>query len=763
MQLSISMFAFALLTAGFLWPTEEAVAGEGLHLVVLWMLLGLFLAAQRWRFPGDAKEACRSIRWLDLGVFLVIVGHLISTIVVFRLEGDRRAALNLTFEWMGLGVAWWILRSLFVDRRVAAQGVAVIVAICVGLSCFGIWQHHVFYAEQSAWYRELRSELDQAIASTDASQFSRRAQISRLFQEQQIPMQGSARVAWENRLLSSSEPFATFSLANTLAGILAVGLVLLLGQASLTSGERKRISWLGMALVILQVSLIGYCLILTKSRSAWLGACVGFGILVVLRNRVSAVQHGFRWLLAGSLLLAGIIGSAAVVGGLDKEVILESPRSLQFRLLYWTGTLKMLREHPLAGAGPGNFRQVYLQYKADETSEEIRDPHNAFLDAWSSSGFIGLAGLVLIVGWMCWWLMKQPRDPKIPVEAKSRNSQQLWSACGGLILGFLLQAMWTWLNGSDEWIDTPAKMLLLAGIPLLLMRGSLSLRQIDGAACLAAASAMIVNLLAAGGFEMPAVMITLMFCLAAGASQSTQANDRIPAQRPMGERVGSLIFASMCLGGFVGVVRFGLLPVTVSRHYQELGNMLLRDIQYPSRALDNFQRAIAADPKNVTPRQRIAEVASYRLSELVALHTAENTENLSRRELNTEEHGLVDQGLLASDDLICCDRRNVFAYRLRSDVRWNASQLTDDSELRELALQDLQAAAMRYPSSVDVWLHLAERLDAMGDSHRKSAQVAVDRVLQLDEINHKWGHADRFLTDTQLATVRRIRGDEPEF
>ncbi|HQZ66954.1 MAG TPA: O-antigen ligase family protein [Planctomycetaceae bacterium] len=763
MQLSISMFAFALLTAGFLWPTEEAVAGEGLHLVVLWMLLGLFLAVQRWRFPGDAKEACRSIRWLDLGVFLVIVGHLISTIVVFRLEGDRRAALNLTFEWMGLGVAWWILRSLFVDRRVAAQGVAVIVAICVGLSCFGIWQHHVFYAEQSAWYRELRSELDQAIASTDASQFSRRAQISRLFQEQQIPMQGSARVAWENRLLSSSEPFATFSLANTLAGILAVGLVLLLGQASLTSGERKRISWLGMALVILQVSLIGYCLILTKSRSAWLGACVGFGILVVLRNRVSAVQHGFRWLLAGSLLLAGIIGSAAVVGGLDKEVILESPRSLQFRLLYWTGTLKMLREHPLAGAGPGNFRQVYLQYKADETSEEIRDPHNAFLDAWSSSGFIGLAGLVLIVGWMCWWLMKQPRDPKIPVEAKSRNSQQLWSACGGLILGFLLQAMWTWLNGSDEWIDTPAKMLLLAGIPLLLMRGSLSLRQIDGAACLAAASAMIVNLLAAGGFEMPAVMITLMFCLAAGASQSTQANDRIPAQRPMGERVGSLIFASMCLGGFVGVVRFGLLPVTVSRHYQELGNMLLRDIQYPSRALDNFQRAIAADPKNVTPRQRIAEVASYRLSELVALHTAENTENLSRRELNTEEHGLVDQGLLASDDLICCDRRNVFAYRLRSDVRWNASQLTDDSELRELALQDLQAAAMRYPSSVDVWLHLAERLDAMGDSHRKSAQVAVDRVLQLDEINHKWGHADRFLTDTQLATVRRIRGDEPEF
>ena len=43
MRLSISMLAFALLTAGFLWPTEEAVSGLGLHLTVLWMLLGCYM------------------------------------------------------------------------------------------------------------------------------------------------------------------------------------------------------------------------------------------------------------------------------------------------------------------------------------------------------------------------------------------------------------------------------------------------------------------------------------------------------------------------------------------------------------------------------------------------------------------------------------------------------------------------------------------------------------------------------------------------
>lgn len=98
---------------------------------------------------------------IDLGVLLIAGGHVISTLAVFQLDGDRRAALNLTFEWIGLLIAWRIFRSLFQDQKITAQGIAVVIAVCVGLSCFGIWQHHVFYAEQSDWYRSLRTELDQ--------------------------------------------------------------------------------------------------------------------------------------------------------------------------------------------------------------------------------------------------------------------------------------------------------------------------------------------------------------------------------------------------------------------------------------------------------------------------------------------------------------------------------------------------------------------------------------------------------------------------
>ena len=757
MKLSISMLAFALLTAGFLWPAEEAVSGAGLHLVVLWMLLGLVHAILRWRSIGDAGAVRFSTRWIDLGVVLIAAGHLISTAVVFQREGDRRAAMNLTFEWMGLCIAWWLFRSLFFDRRIAAQGVAVVTAICIGLSCFGIWQHHVFYAEQSEWYRGLRSELDQVISNADSSRFLRRAEITRQFQEQQIPLHGSARIAWENRLLSSSEPFGTFSLANTLAGILAVGLVLLTGQSTSSSGRRERISWLSMLLLAFQMCLIAYCLILTKSRSAWLGTCVGFGILIVRRNHLSAVQHAFRWLVAGSLIMAVIVGATAVVGGLDKEVILESPRSLQFRLLYWTGTLNMLREQPLAGAGPGNFRQVYLQYKTDESSEEIRDPHNLFLDAWSSGGLIGLAGLMLVTGSMCWFLMKQPSEHAIPLVAKSRGFRPLWNVSGGLVCGFLLQALWTWLNGSDEWIAEPSRMLLLAGIPVLIMRGNASLRRIDRTACVAAASTMIVNLLAAGGFEMPAVMMTLFFCLAAGTSLAPPSHE-MTAHHPTGWRLRSLMFAGVCLAGFFGILRFGLLPVTVSRFHEELGEAMLGDLQYPSRALDRFQRAIVADPRNVIPRQRIAEVASYRLSECVASRAMEHPGDTGSRELDEEEYKLVSDALFACEALIRADRRNSLAYRLRADVRWNSGLLTENSELQELALQDLQTVTNQYPSSVDAWFRLTKRLAAAGVAHRELAKVAADRTLQLDQINHEWGHSDRFLTEEQLATVKAIAG-----
>jgi hypothetical protein len=324
----------------------------------------------------------------------------------------------------------------------------------------------------------------------------------------------------------------------------------------------------------------------------------------------------------------------------------------------------------------------------------------------------------------------------------------------GTLSGFLLHVVWTWFDGSDEWTSEPIRMLLLSGVSLLASRGKASFRPVDSAVCLAAGSAMMVNLLAAGGFEMPAVMIMLLLCLAAGISSDV-------AQTESGGKNRGLWGVAVLLAAFTAIIRFGLLPVTVSQNHIAIGNSLLTNAQFPSRALDQFQQAIQADPQSVTPRQRIAEVLSYRLSGAVRAaetkvtgpETGAVTGGIQRDDDNRK---LADGALEACENLISADRRNSFSYRLRAEVRWNASLLNDDVRLRNLAIQDLRTGTILYPSSVDACYRLAEQMDAAGAEYVNDAKVAAMRALQLEELNRLWGHADRFLSAEQLAKMKKI-------
>ena len=110
--------------------------------------------------------------------------------------GARSWAFKLAFEGFGLLIAWRIFRSLFRNPPLAGQAITVVIAIVVGLSCYGIWQHHYFYAEQSEWYLSLRNELDLLLARRDASQLNRLDAITQQLQEHDIPVYGAGRILW---------------------------------------------------------------------------------------------------------------------------------------------------------------------------------------------------------------------------------------------------------------------------------------------------------------------------------------------------------------------------------------------------------------------------------------------------------------------------------------------------------------------------------------------------------------------------------------
>lgn len=781
MRLSLPLIFLSLLAASSLWVAEEAINGQGLHLVLLWFGLLVLGGLRIWQ--GDFAVLPR---WTlpDVAVALIFVGHVVSTAFVFFAGGDRRAAVNLTLEWGGISAAWALLRVLTQERKTGTALTETVIAIAVGLACFGIWQHHFFYAQASSEYLAARQELDAAMKSGTPAAIATMTRLVGEFQRQGIPLDGPARQLWENRLLHSTEPLGTFALTNTLAGILAAAFVLQTGLISRMLGTARSVvdssqsakspiassaspqRWL-LFVACLQAIVLLYCLILTKSRSAWCGAFCGLAMVLILRSRAAVVRTTLRWMMMGGLVAGLLVVVVGLFGGIDRQVVLESPRSLQFRLLYWTGTLQMLAEHPVVGAGPGNFRQMYLPHKAIESSEEIRDPHNIFLDAWSSAGVLGLAGIVLLTFSIAKYV-RFDEQRSGSQESRTRVGRQ---AAWAMLLGFLLHIAWEWISGTTGAFEWP-RLLLLSGGFFTLIRGSGSLIR-DRSCYLAAATALLIHLLAAGGFEMPVVMLVLLCLIGLSVfPEAEQEAEREP--KPKTERKtdrkkqqdaddfppqvrGGLVVAGIGVAGLVSGCLIGLQPVT------QVDRLMLNaqsDAErYPNsdQVFKSFRESVEADPWAVLPRQRFAEYLSYKLRELRSLSEQSSEADLQEK-IQSRAKRVLEIALSVCDDLISADRRGLSGYQIRSECLVAASTILEDKSLLERAVDDQTTVTERNPTASDVWLRLAELHRDTGNS--VAAREAALRSLKIDEINHAWGHQDQYLSDSDVKALEALTKPE---
>lgn len=810
MFLTISIIA--LITASLFWPSEDAVSGSGLHLVTLWAACCAVYGMSRLRqmFPrrddrnaGTASTGAKTDNspgfcTADLAVLLIVGGHLFATYFVFRGEGDRRTAVNLTLEWGGLGLIWWLIRIGSGQSGMLRAVLQALVMIAVGLSALGIWQHHFFYAEQAARYRADRDILDQAATSTAG--MIQAADVVARFQAQGIPLDGTDRVLWENRLLSSSEPFATFALANTLAGILAGALVLaggrfltvITGRADSAGDFRNRLPEL-----LFQISVISYCLVLTKSRSAWAGAAAGLLLTGFRQYRPQYVKSIAGFVTAAMFLIMSMFGIAAMTGAVDREVILESPRSLQFRLMYWDGTLRMLKETPVVGAGPGNFRQLYLTHKAEESSEEIRDPHNYILEAWSGGGLIGLAGALLLtisavqvpIGLSAGGLLRRKAGSEAS-ESITRTTNQShavpkWSQAAvasivGIVCGTGLTVGSDWLRGGAFIEEISSRVLLLTGIlPALIFlifnksfkyrsRGTEHFRPrsdqhhfIDNECAgsgiedhaIYACIALMIHLLAAGGFEFPGVMLVLLICFSASINgkRRSSAETRHVAQREW----SSLTLFTVCSVLVLGcVVQFGFVPVIRAEFHLAIGDSRRYQQRNWKAAAESYETAIAVDPLSPVPRQRLAELLTYRLRDVVQqmrlpLFTSPDgsTSDDSLMMLESRRQ-LVENADSACRMWVSSDKRSCFPLRLTAQCLQLGSELLQDRLRLAEAIRVQQAVIRMYPTSVEDHVRLIRLYSEFeSDEYRSELYKSAERTMHLERINRQWGHRDRYLSD----------------
>ncbi|MCA9068037.1 MAG: hypothetical protein KDA84_03905, partial [Planctomycetaceae bacterium] len=207
---SLMQVAVALLVAArWFIPPESAVFGETLWIVQLW--LGIVLL---WVWDAYRRNDYRvRIDALDLGVGMVVFGHIISAIPVLRGQGDQRAALNLLWEWVGLGVSFFLLRQLLRTRKDYQRLIGILVAAAVMLVGYGVWQHYVELPNIVKKYDRVMKELDEQVVNPNLSMAQAR-ELQQELVELGVPTNPVTRTLWENRL-RSTEPFATFALANT--------------------------------------------------------------------------------------------------------------------------------------------------------------------------------------------------------------------------------------------------------------------------------------------------------------------------------------------------------------------------------------------------------------------------------------------------------------------------------------------------------------------------------------------------------------------
>ncbi len=732
---ALSGLVVAAFFARFYLPTEATAQGDTLWIVGLWLLIGLAAALVAWRSGGPVR-----LDWLDGSVLLLIGGQVVSAIVVVATTGEKRAAVNVAWEWFGVGIVWFVLRSRMASVPFREAMVRASIVTGVVLAGLGLWQHYITQPQLAAEYGPLFDRLRTAGGSEAEA-------IQRKLAAAGMPTDGPGLMLFEKRLRDSREPMGLFGLANTFGGCLAVWLVMALGEL-FAEWRRGRARW-RLAVPLVSAGLIAWCLLLTKSRTAALGTGCGVAILFVeswsptLRPRRVLLFFG-----AGVGLLIAIVGVLFQFGGLDREVLSEAPKSLVYRLQYWQATSRLVADHVWLGVGPGNFRQHYLKYKLPEASEEIADPHNLFFDVAATGGAISLAGLVMLMGLS---LFARCRGARLTVSdagvaAASRESSALasrsspadaarsadWFAGLGPLLTFA-----GLLGLSGEWDDRP---LVLAVVWFVVAWTWRSLMKRDSdvgwdptRAGFTAFVVLAVHLLGAGGIAMPAVsqLLLALIALSLAPSDDSDVTPRPPTSRKFAVIVILLTLATTAFAWSA------FLPVTNCVGWQARGDQLviLRDGR--SRAEVAYRAACLADDWSPEPWRRRAELA-YEQAQ-------------SDRFRSNESFETAVKLLLAAIDR---DPHNFQGPRTLGNwwmARWHVSQAGDDARQ---AANWLRRASDSYPTNAAILAEFAFALD--GGGQRVEAVETAKRAMVQDQLNRRLGHVDRYLSEELMARLRLL-------
>lgn len=706
----------ALVVARHVLPAESAHLGDTLWIAAFWLLLACVWGVARWRLQWPVVRIDRG----DVALVLLATGHVVAALAM---AGNRRMAINGSWEWIAVAISVGLLRRWLANAVRWQRFLAVMATIGIVLSGLGVWQYAVAYPALRAQAEELiQLEQQQSGGRLTDDQTARFQQLRSELGQLATESDANVRYALRQRLLASTEPLACFALANTLGGVLAVSLLLLVGATVLAATSRRRT--VDILQLALPAALVAFCLLLTKSRTAWVGVLSGAGVssLGAVRGAL-LTRRTLRLAVAGLALLAVLIGAAWSAGALDRLVLLEAPKSVRYRVEYWTGAMGVIADHPWVGVGPGNFRQHYLRHKLPGSSEEVLDPHNLLLDVWACGGLAALAGLLLAggVGISRWRRIAAEPEPAAPADAGSVRSLVATGVVGiGLV--------WLKTGAIDLQWDTRLFALLCGWIVTAFVVRPVHFSSMSQ---VAAGVALSVHLLGAGGISMPAVSTTLLLLWLGPALPGAPAAGR--RWHTGGVSLGLAVLLVGCL--FTAVI-----PATLCRLSQEAASAVMSQRGDAVAARRFLDQAIAADP--IDPQPYV-----YRAQLEHSLAREQGDPSGANREL----------ALSYLRNAIVRDPENSKTYWLKAQWELEQFERFSSPELIAAAVESGEAAAERDPQNARIVATLGLVYSAAG--RPDDARTAAARSLQLDDLNRQLGHFDKLLDEVTRKRLSELSSD----
>ena len=206
-------------------------------------------------------------------------------------------------------------------------------------------------------------------------------------------------------------------------------------------------TWASLVMPALLVAIA-----LTMSRNAWVGVCVGIGLLLLLRDfRLIALAP-----VVAALFLA--FAPAPLTERLYSTFSLSDPTNRDRVAMFHTG-MNIIRDYPLTGVGPDNVRLVYQHYR-DPRAERQLNPHLHNVPVQIAAE----RGLPALAVWI-WFIVVLIRD--LARKTRSSPMRSLPTAALAGVVAMLTAGMFEYNFGDSEFLML---FLLIVTLPFAALR-----------------------------------------------------------------------------------------------------------------------------------------------------------------------------------------------------------------------------------------------------------------------------------------------------